>query len=167
MIKNSNIDKLNDKWIIWKHETTNTNWKLESFINIWEVNTIEDFWKFFSNLNSVNFKTNTIYFMRNGITPLWEDVKNRNGGTCSIRIENNVAIKYITDIGVYVVNELFLENDNNKEINGFSIVSYGNWAYIKILNKNKEINPSEHLNKDIKDKISEFSILYKENKPEY
>jgi hypothetical protein len=158
---------LNNKWIIWRHVISNTNWKLDSFDKLFEINSIYDFWCFFANLENINFRNNTIYIMRDNITPLWEDPKNRNGGTCSIRIEKTKVIPYITELCAYMVNEFLLNDDDDLEINGMSITSYGNWTYIKILNKNKEINPSKYFNDKIKNKYEKFSVVFKQNVPEY
>lgn len=158
---------LNDEWIVWKHDINNGNWKIEGFDVLYEIKSIYDFWCFFNNLGKINFKDSYIYVMRKGVLPIWEDKNNRNGGTCSIRIDNDKISYYFTELMMYIVNEYLINNDDYSEINGVSILTKGNWTFIKILNRNRDINPIDLMNKDIKNNYLELSIKYKPNTPEY
>ena len=50
--RNEIIDgTLNDTWVLWSHELHDNNWTLESYTNIYEFNTIGDFWRLYNNFN--------------------------------------------------------------------------------------------------------------------
>ena len=71
--------KLNSKWTLWYHHQKD-NWKLEGYRQIYTVETIKDFWSLFKNLHIIGGISKLQYFfMRENITPLWEDPKKMRG----------------------------------------------------------------------------------------
>ena len=46
--------QLSEKWIIWYHHVNDNNWLEENYTKLYEIETIEDFWK----INGT-IKTNT------------------------------------------------------------------------------------------------------------
>ena len=71
--------ELNDKWIIWSHVLTDTNWDNNSYKKIFEINNIFDLKIVNDTINEDFFIHNMIFIMKDGIFPTWEDKNNCNG----------------------------------------------------------------------------------------
>ena len=90
---------LKNKWNIWYHHEKD-NWKISGYNKIYEIETISDFWCFYNNWNKVGGVTNKHFFIiQDGITPIWEDPKNINGGCWSYKIHEDNNSLY--SIGSY------------------------------------------------------------------
>ena len=72
---------LNDKWDLYFHLPQDKNWDLSSYQKIIvDVNTLEQLMSINETLPEKIVKYCMLFVMRNGITPMWEDPKNRTGG---------------------------------------------------------------------------------------
>lgn len=116
---------LNSKWYIWKHNNNTSDWTINSYEKIFEINSIGSFWRFFNNFNLLDKISYQYFIMREGIMPIWEDVNNKNGGICSIKIDyfnnknrNEMGSELMMCISMLILNETFVIN--NKIINGIS-----------------------------------------------
>jgi hypothetical protein len=87
--------------------------------------------------------------MREGVTPLWEDQHNINGGCWSFKILEDNAEELWTDLSVTLLaNKLYTNNDD--EILGLSLcLKKNNNVVIKIWNKSSKNNSLKLLNNDI------------------
>lgn len=133
----SDDDKqLNSNWKVWMHGN-GSDWSLESYIFLYEITNINSFWKFFNSFTALNKTDNQFYIMRNEITPIWEDVNNRNGSICSLLIGfqdintiNEITSEIMMVICLLILNETFIKNNNI--INGISYNLKNRTALIKI-----------------------------------
>jgi hypothetical protein len=139
---NSDI-KLNDTWVIWIHKITDKNWLKESYKPIYSFNTIQDFWKFYNAIEDYN--TNMYFLMREGVFPLWEDAKNRDGGCWSYIIEKDEIREHWTNISAKMIGES-ITSTHLMDINGISLSPRTNVGVIKIWNKNSELEEQIKLN---------------------
>ena len=129
------------KWYIWYHKDKD-NWTISGFEKIYEIITINDFWKLYNNWNKIFHNINKhIFIMREGINPVWEDANNINGGCWSFKINNNlVANELWEDLSTYIVTNN-LCNEYSDEIFGLSMIhKKNNNCIIKICNKSFVIN---------------------------
>lgn len=145
-----NLDtKLNNKWVLWYHHEKD-NWKLSGYNKLLELETIGDFWRLYNNwdkIKGVNYKH--YFLMADGVTPLWEDEQNINGGCWSFKISESRSEKLWTDLSVYLVCEKLI-NDNNDDLVGLSIcLKKNNSSVIKIWNKNSKKNSLNLINNQI------------------
>ena len=76
--------QLSDKWTLWAHLPHDTDWSMKSYIQIFTFNTIEETIALTKILPEKMIKNCMLFIMREGIHPLWEDPKNRNGGCFSL-----------------------------------------------------------------------------------
>ena len=85
---NSNMQQhpLSDEWCLWAHLPHDTDWSLNSYKNIYNHTTLEDVISVTEALPPKLVKNCMLFVMRKGITPLWEDPKNRSGGCFSYKI---------------------------------------------------------------------------------
>jgi hypothetical protein len=143
---NSDI-KLNDTWVIWIHKITDKNWLKESYKPIYSFNTIQEFWKFFNAIDDYN--TNMFFLMREGVFPLWEDAKNRDGGCWSYIIEKDDIKEHWTSVSAQMIGEM-ITNKHKIDINGISLSPRTNVGVIKIWNKTATLEKEFDLNLDVK-----------------
>jgi|TARA_B110000914_G_C15404846_1_gene419021 hypothetical protein len=138
---------LNNTWIVWIHKIYDTNWLKESYKQLYSFNTIEEFWKFYKAIP--DYSTNMYFLMREGVFPLWEDAKNRNGGTWSYIIEKDDINSHWIQMSAKMIGEIITNTNKHKnDINGISLSPRTNVAIIKIWNKTKSLENSISLNLD-------------------
>ncbi len=150
---------LNSSWTVWVHKQECQTWTEESYTNVYAINSIGTFWRFFNNFHLIDKVKNQLFIMRNKIKPIWEDNANKNGETCSIKLECysrqgkiDVSVEIMICICLLVMNETFFQN--NEEINGISYAIKNKSVLIKLWCKNytgaiKEQLPTLLINKFI------------------
>jgi len=149
----SDSHPLNTRWVVWYHNPSDQSWTSDSYKDILEIHTIEDFlvlknsWK--SCLPEVS---EGMYFMMRktnedkSILPMWEDEHNKNGGVWSFKINKedaeNVWFKLCTfTIGENICNDI----NNSSYINGISISPKKNFCIVKIWNSDNKMNETNIL----------------------
>jgi translation initiation factor 4E len=161
--------KLNDTWVLWSHELNNNDWSIDSYNKIFEFNTINNFWKLYNNFDALGgLNKKNFFLMKKGITPIWEDVHNRNGGICSFKIPITKSFGLWNELSVFIIGQS-LYNDKNimTDINGISISSKNIWSIVKIWNKDSNNDISKNIPNFLKKKYNKCSIKYKKNQAEY
>jgi translation initiation factor 4E len=130
--------KLKNSWNIWYHHILN-DWTITGYNKIYTINTIKDFWDFYNNIYLIEELNNLhLYFMRENVTPIWEDENNNKGGAWSILVNPDHAFELWEKLAVDLVSDKIFDNN----INGISINQKNNIFIIKIWNndKNKKNN---------------------------
>jgi len=142
----SNLD---NSWVLWFHNSTN-DWTIKSYLNIFEINTIEDFWEVYLRLNNFIVQGGMFFLMKKNIEPLWENEENINGGCWSYKINKNDSLNAWTELSMYLCSELLLEDKNLfSKINGISISPKKSFCILKIWNNESEYNSVDLINKKI------------------
>jgi hypothetical protein len=160
-------------WILWSHELKNKKWTIDSYNKVWELKTVFDVVQFLNAFPKLDMKNYHYFLMRDGISPTWEDPRNRDGGVCSFKTEITPITQKKDYMAVNVWNYLVLRltggtcHDDIDELNGISVSPKNNWAIIKLWNKTASNDLSISLPHDIKKKFALLSIKYKPNAPEY
>jgi hypothetical protein len=183
-----NTHYLNSSWTVWAHDSEICNdskkWTEQSYKYICTIDTIGSFWRFFNNFHLLDKYKYYYYIMRNQIKPIWEDNYNRNGGICSIKVNNfdlkdilNDSIEVMICMCILIMNDTFVAD--NMKINGISY-SYKNLKsiYFKIWTSDFAYNIVEKLPISFISKIESLlkhtninphlgpSVLYKKITPE-
>jgi hypothetical protein len=145
---NIDINLLNN-WTIWYHKQEEPNWDKNSYIRVAEIKTVLDFVKFKNSFIYLpQFLNGYYFFMKNNISPMWEDAANRDGGCFNIKVSKDIIDKSVWDILSYgIVEELVLQD--KQAINGISVVPKKYNAIIKIWNNDKSLRNVKILNSDI------------------
>lgn len=131
------MHELNNKWILWFHDPIDNDWSFESYINIHTINTIESFWEVFNNINKLNIENGMFFLMKDGIKPMWEDEKNKNGGCWSFKILKENIYETWLDLIINCINETILTDVSiNDVINGLSVSPKKTFCIVKIWIKN-------------------------------
>ncbi len=181
---------LNSPWTVWVHKSDCQVWTEDSYTNIYVINSLGSFWRFFNNFHLLDKVRNQLFIMRNKVKPIWEDNENRNGGICSIKLDcyskqgkSDIGVVAMTAICLLIMNETFVQH--NEEINGISYSIKNRSVLIKVWCKNFNTKISEKIplgffNKldttlnsldkysyDRKKGENKLSIRYTQIKPEY
>jgi len=158
---------LHGKWDLYYHLPHDKNWGLSGYTNIMNsINTAEQVILLNEALNESTVKNCMLFAMRTGISPLWEDPKNRNGGAFSYKVVN----KQVHDVWKYLFfllcgENLCVEQNLNKHINGITISPKKNFCIIKIwLDTSNYQDPN--LIVDIPN-LSKNGCLFKKHEPEF
>jgi hypothetical protein len=181
--------KLNTPWTVWVHKSDNPDWTLPSYQKRYIINSIGSFWRFFNNFQFYDCYKNQLFIMRGEVAPIWEDLNNKFGGICSIKIDSiqrgfktDISTEIFISVCLLIMNETFIANSD--DINGISYNFKKRGILIKIWTKtfhkeNKFINelPKQLINKfntELQKQLMgvmgddyTMSIQYKQIKPEY
>jgi hypothetical protein len=132
----SSIDKfhkLSDNWISWAHLPHNTDWSNKSFIHIFTFTTIEETICVTETIPQILVENCMLFLMREGIKPLKEDIRNRNGGCFSYKVSNKNVYKVWKDLTYVVVGSSICKNIGFvNSVTGISISPKKNFCVIKI-----------------------------------
>lgn len=143
---------LNSYWTVWVHKTTDQDWTLKSYQKIFTINSIGSFWRFFNNFIAFNKTDYHIFIMREDVAPIWEDVNNKFGGICSLKVDS-LQKGYKTDISteIFVTLAMLLTNEtlmkDNKSLNGISYSVKKRSVFIKLWHR--LYNPDRSLEQDL------------------
>lgn len=186
---NGNELKLNSYWTVWVHKSDNQDWTLQSYQKRYVINSIGSFWRFFNNFQFYDCYKNQLFIMRGEIAPIWEDVNNKFGGICSIKVDStqrgfktDISTEIFISICMLIMNETFLMN--TEDINGISYNVKKRGILIKLWTKTHHIDnkfvddlPKPLFNKfnlELQKQLNgilgdnyKMSIQYKQIKPEY
>lgn len=125
---------LNGKWNLYYHLPQDKNWDVSSYSVI--MNKIDNAEKVIS-LNEIihdNVLKNCMLFvMREGITPMWEDPRNRNGGCFSYKILNRYVPEVWKKLFYMITGETICKDISHiKHVNGITVSPKKNFCIIKI-----------------------------------
>ncbi|MDC1151303.1 eukaryotic translation initiation factor 4E [Pelagibacteraceae bacterium] len=125
---------LNGKWNLYYHLPQDKNWDVSSYSVI--MNKIDNAEKVIS-LNEIihdNVLKNCMLFvMREGITPMWEDPRNRNGGCFSYKISNRYVPEVWKKLFYMITGETICKDiSHSKHVNGITVSPKKNFCIIKI-----------------------------------
>lgn len=125
---------LNGKWDLYYHLPHDKNWGVSSYSAIMrEIDTAEKVIALNETIHENIIKNCMLFVMRDGITPMWEDPKNRNGGCFSYKIINKHAPEVWKNLFYLLCGEtLCLNSEHSKHLNGITISPKKNFCIIKI-----------------------------------
>jgi hypothetical protein len=143
------LHNLNRKWILWSHLPQNPDWTLKSYSQICSLNTLEDVVAVLNIIPDTLLTSCMLFVMREGITPMWEDVKNRDGGCFKYRIINKHVPQTLKHMIYTLVgetlssNKLFLQN-----VTGITISPKKKFCILKVWTSNCDFQNSDIINID-------------------
>jgi hypothetical protein len=126
--------QLNDKWNLYYHLPNNKNWDFSSYTVIMDsIDTMEKAIALSENMTENIVKNCMLFVMRQGIKPMWEDPKNRNGGCFSYKVINKSVPEVWRNLFYSIFGEsVCIEKEHNKHINGITISPKKNFCIIKV-----------------------------------
>lgn len=128
-------------------------------------------------LNKINLDMNDYIIMRKGIQPIWEDPKNCNGGTFTIKLSHQKGYQTWALFLMYMLGETmtyemqningisvsFIADTTNMHVSGTS----NNYTYIKIWDGKPNRTKEQFMNilpLDLANTIKNESLMYTPNK---
>ena len=153
--------KLNCEWDLWWHPSNDDDWTIKGYIHVYRFSTLGQYLVFFNNISCIGGINFGHYFlMRKGITPIYEDDKNKFGGAWSMLTTMDDSYNTWTYLADGLVGETLVED--TLSITGLSINVKSEMSVIKIWNNNKTNSNVNQLPKDIPNLKS--SIIYRNHK---
>ena len=162
--------KFANNWKVYVHNSDSSDWTLKSYdSDFFVIENISDFMQFFSNFSKFNFRQHNMFIMKQKddgefIIPMWEDPMNRNGSTCSIRVDSQSGVELMQQICILMFNNALTSNPSI--INGISYSVKTQYAIIKIWLSTIE-NIEKSLPDTILQKYGNYNMRSKPNEPEY
>jgi hypothetical protein len=125
---------LNGKWNLYYHLPHDKRWEISSYSVIMrEIDTAEKVISLNNTIHDNIIKNCMLFVMRDGITPMWEDPKNRDGGCFSYKIINKHAPDVWKTLFCLLCGEsLCIKQEHSTHINGITISPKKNFCIIKI-----------------------------------
>ncbi len=143
---------LNDQWVLWFHDMKNSNWTINGYEQIFQFDTIEDFWILYNGIN--DFTNGMYYLMRLGYPPIWDHEKNINGGAWTFKVDKRNLNKFWEELSCYCIGETICDESNS--IVGISISPKIRFATVRVWTNNT--THSVNLFKNISQKTQNNSI---------
>jgi len=128
-------------WCAYYHDPVDTKWTPDSYQLIATVKTWNDFFSLLHTMGDVILQQGMIFWMREGVPPLYENHANIKGGCYSLRISRQKAIRYFILYTIASMAGLVVQHKTNS-IQGCSI------GPKRILEKNQSFNVIKIWNKD-------------------
>ena len=123
--------KLTDNWTLWAHLPHDTDWSVKSYKKILTFNTVEEAIALYETIPALMVKNCMLFLMREGINPMWEDPKNKDGGCFSYKIKNNQVTNVWKHISYMLVGDT-LSTNAKSQINGVTVSPKKNFCVLKI-----------------------------------
>jgi len=158
---------LNGKWNLYYHLPNDKNWNLASYKHIMEnINTAEDLISINEKMNENIIKYCMLFVMREGITPMWEDPKNRNGGCFSFKVSNKQVPEIWKTLFYSLCGEtLCTDKKYNELLTGITISPKKNFCIIKIWLTNCSVQDPNIIIPITN--LSKQGCLFKKHAPEF
>jgi hypothetical protein len=128
------IPSLQNSWNVYYHLPNDKQWDITSYKKImFNIDNVEKVIALNEQLHEVIVKHCMLFVMRSGVTPMWEDPKNRNGGCFSFKVVNKCVFSVWKSLFLALCGEtLFKSVEISKSVNGITISPKKNFCIIKI-----------------------------------
>lgn len=144
----------NNSWTLYTHEINDNNYTLEGYKKLFTTNNYKEFIEYMNEINEEEWSRKLYFFMRENITPRYEDVENLNGCYWAYRINKNYSYTTWFALNLLLMGEcLFNDTELMSNVNGISLSPKNNTTTIRIWFK-KYI---EITNNELNDKNYKFS----------
>lgn len=158
---------LHSKWNYYYHLPNDKSWELSSYRMV--LKNIERVDQLVAVNNAVPehvVKYCMLFVMRKGITPMWEDAANRNGGCFSFKVINKQVFQVWRSLLYALCGEsLFVDKSHLSQMNGITISPKKNFCIVKIWMRGRTVqDPNTIINVP---GLSKQGCLFKCHEPEF
>jgi len=129
-------------WCLYYHNPVDTKWTPDSYVNLGTVRTWGDFFAIMNELQDVSIQHGMLFWMREGIPPLYENHANIKGGCYSLRISRARAAHFFL---VYTVASMLGKAVYDPQLNIIQGISI---SPKRIVEKNQSFNVIKIWNRD-------------------
>jgi Eukaryotic initiation factor 4E len=163
----TSTNKLKDKWNLWSHLPHDPDWSVNSYKKIYKFTNIEETIAITESLPEALVKNCMLFVMREGIIPMWEDPKNRNGGCFSYKVSNKHVYEVWRDLTYVLVGEtISINTPFVNSVTGITISPKKNFCIVKIWMTNCDHQNPSVVTNDIKNLLPQ-GCLFKKHTPEF
>ena len=158
---------LHSKWNLYYHLPQDKQWDLDSYKYIAKnIDNLDTLIALNESIPEKIIKNCMLFVMKSGITPMWEDKQNRDGGCFSFKVSNKQVYDVWTHLFYSLCGEtLCINSDHNKYINGITISPKKNFCIIKVWLLDCNLQDPEILIQI--PNLSKQGCLFKRHAPEY
>jgi Eukaryotic initiation factor 4E len=155
------------KWNYYYHLPNDKTWSLSSYKRIIsEIDSLEKLIAINENITENIIKNCMLFVMKSGITPMWEDTQNRNGGCFSYKVSNKVVVSVWRDLMYSLCGgTLTVDRKHMDLVNGITISPKRGFCIVKIWLKNCTLQDPNTII-DI-DHLIKTGCLFKTHKAEF
>ena len=158
---------LSNKWTLWGHLPHDIDWSIKSYKKIYTFGFVEEAIAITETLPEVLVKNCMLFLMRDGIKPIWEDPRNRNGGCFSYKISNKDVVNVWKELTYMMVgNTISKQSSFVNSVSGITISPKKNFCIIKLWMSNCSNQNPEIVTQEING-LSPQGCLFKKHVPEY
>jgi hypothetical protein len=158
---------LNGKWDLYYHLPHDKNWDVSSYKCIANnIQSLEQLIAINEALSEKIVKHCMLFVMRSGITPMWEDVRNRNGGCFSFKVINKQVHEVWKTLFYALCGEsLCIDKENSVYLNGITISPKKSFCIVKVWLKDYSLQDPSILTPITN--LSKQGCLFKKHAPEF
>lgn len=158
---------LNCIWTLWAHLPDDTSWSLSSYKKIMNFGSVEEAITLTKALPDKMIHNCMLFIMREGITPMWEDPRNKDGGSFSYKVSNKIVPITWRDLTYKLVGESMVAAPPvQNAINGITISPKKNFCIIKIWMADCTVQESAIIGDPVQG-IASHGCLFKKHNPDY
>ena len=132
---------LNDLWSFYFHDPFNSDWNLNSYIKVYDVGSVEDFWPVHETFLE-KISMGMFFITREHIFPCWDDPYNKDGGCISIKVLKADIQPFWATMSFRLLGETLLVDEKRDmwdHINGLSISPKKHFCIIKVWLRTTEL----------------------------
>ena len=115
------------RFTCWFHNPNDTNWEPNSYQEILNFSTVEEFWTLHKTIHPEMIENGMFFIVKEGILPIWEDENNVDGGCISFKIEKQYVYDEWENLLIH-----YISGGLDTRINGVSISPKTNFNIIKL-----------------------------------
>lgn len=155
------------KWNMYYHLPHDKSWDLGSYKSVQHgLSSVEDILAMNRSMSDQVIKYCMLFVMRDGITPMWEDPKNRKGGCFSYKIINKQVPNVWKALFCALCGEtLCVDPKFNALINGITISPKKSFCIVKIWLSDCSVQDSNIITSI--PNLSKQGCLFREHAPEF
>jgi len=158
---------LANRWTLWTHMPHNTDWSIDSYKRLYTFTTVEETIAITETLPDVLVKNCMLFLMKEGVMPIWEDPKNRNGGCFSYKVSNKNVCEVWRDLSYVLTGETISKNVSFvSNVTGITISPKKNFCIIKVWMTSCANQNAGIVATDVNGLVSQ-GCLFKKHTPEY
>jgi len=164
---NSSTHKIKSQWRLWAHLPQDPDWSVKSYRLIYTFKTLEDAIAITETTPDPLIKACMLFVMKDGIAPMWEDPKNRNGGCFSYKVSNKNVCEVWRELNYVLVGDTISNNSSFVScVTGITISPKKNFCIIKIWMTNCDNQNPAVVTTDVKG-LAPQGCLFKKHSPEF
>ena len=155
-----------DKWVLWAHLPHDTDWSLKSYIQIMQVESMEEVIALYNSVPPAMVKNCMLFLMRQNIKPMWEDPNNKQGGCFSFKVTNKNVPEVWKSVSYLLTGEsLSTDKAFQDNITGITISPKKSFCILKIWMKSLDFQNPRVIS-EVKG-LQVGGCLFKKHKPNY